>query len=70
MENKRNILEKICISAEKDFDPTIDKDVVQLLRDKFNIYLPQRSALNESLESTASTNEIIELILKYRTMDA
>lgn len=68
MESKKNILEKICIFAEKDFDPTIDKDVVQILRDKFNIYLPQRSALNESLESTASSHEIIELILKYRTL--
>ncbi|CCK76007.1 MAG: hypothetical protein KBT75_05095 [Oleispira antarctica] len=68
MESKKNILEKIFIFAEKDFDPTIDKDVVQILRDKFNIYLPQRSALNESLESTASSHEIIELILKYRTL--
>ncbi|MFT4907715.1 MAG: DNA polymerase I-like protein with 3'-5' exonuclease and polymerase domains [Oleispira sp.] len=66
MESKKYILERICIFAEKDFNPTIDQDVVQLLRDKFNIYLPQRSALNESLESTASSHEIIELILKYR----
>lgn len=67
MESKNYILERICIFAERDFDPMIDKDVVKLLRDKFNIYLPQRSALNESLESTASSHEIIELILKFRT---
>jgi DNA polymerase I-like protein with 3'-5' exonuclease and polymerase domains len=69
MENKECIYQKICTFTQKDFDPSIDENVISILRDKFNIHLPQRSALNDSLTSTASDHEIIELILKYRTMD-
>ena len=68
MESKEFIFQRIRIYTNKDFDPTIDEDVVQILRNKFNIYLPQRSTLNDSLSSTASAHEIVELILKYRTM--
>jgi DNA polymerase I-like protein with 3'-5' exonuclease and polymerase domains len=68
MENKEFILQRITIYTDENFDPTVDENVIQVLRDKFNIYLPQRSTLNDSLESTASIHEIVELILKYRNL--
>ncbi len=70
MENKKFIHQRICNFADKDFDPTIDKQVEEILRNKFNIYLPQRSSLKDSLESTISDHEIISLILQYRAIDA
>lgn len=68
MATKDFILQRICIYAGKEFDPTVDKQVVDVLRSKFNIYLPQRASLNDSLASTTSDHEIIRLILEYRTM--
>ena len=68
MPKKEYILQRICIYVDKDFDPMIDQQVLEVLRAKFNIHLPQRTSLNESLESTASDHEIVGLILKYRTM--
>jgi DNA polymerase I-like protein with 3'-5' exonuclease and polymerase domains len=70
MENKAFIQQRIGIYIESEFNPNDDKAVVSTLRDKFNIQLPQRSALNDSLAATASTHEIVELILKFRTMDS
>lgn len=68
MENKAVIYQKIGAYTHENFNPNIDEDVITMLRNTFNIHLPQRSALNESLASTASNHEIIELILQYRTM--
>lgn len=68
MANKDFILQRICIYAGKDFDPIDDKQVAEVLRSKFNIHLPQRASVNESLASTISDHEIIQLILEYRAM--
>lgn len=69
MSNKEFILQRICIYAGKSFDPSIDESVCQVLRSKFNIHLPQRATIEASLESAISDHEILDLILKYRTMD-
>ena len=66
MKNKDFILQRIHIYAGKEFDPLVDKQVVEVLRSKFNIQLPQRRSFNESLESSRSDHEIISLILQYR----
>lgn len=50
-----------------DIDPDIDTQVIDVLRRKFNIYLPQRPTLNESLKAAISDHEIISLITEYRT---
>ncbi len=69
MANKEFIHQRICVYVGKDFDPTVDKQVAEVLRSKFNIHLPQRASMNESLASGISDHEIIGLILQYRTMD-
>lgn len=69
MENKNFVYQRICNYAGKEFDPSLDKEVQEVLRSKFNIHLPQRASLNESLASTTSDHEIIGLILQYRTMN-
>ena len=66
MVNKDFILQRICIYAGKEIDPDNDKEVADVLREKFNVRLPQRSSFNESLKMTTSDHEIIDLILKYR----
>jgi len=68
MANKDFIYQRIRIYAGKEFDPTVDKQVEEVLRSKFNIHLPQRTSINESLVSATSDHEIINLILQYRTM--
>ena len=69
MANKKFIYQRIHIYAGKEFDPTDDEQVEEVLRSKFNIYLPQRTSMNESLASAISDHEIIGLILQYRSMD-
>lgn len=69
MANKAFIHQRICIYIDKDFDPTADEQVEEVLRSKFNIHLPQRRSINESLASSTNDHEIIGLILKYRTMN-
>lgn len=69
MASKDFILQRICIYAGREFDPLNDKQVAEVLRTKFNIRLPQRASLNESLASAISDHEIIRLISQYRTMD-
>ena len=69
MSNRDFIQQRICTYAGKEFDPTVDEHVVEVLRSKFNIHLPQRTSTNESLASAASDHEIIALILQYRTME-
>ncbi|MGB3620583.1 hypothetical protein FT643_14660 [Ketobacter sp. MCCC 1A13808] len=68
MADKDFIHQRICVFAGKDIDPDSDAQVEEVLRSKFDISLPQRRSLNESLASTASDHEIINLILEYRTM--
>lgn len=67
MANKEFIYQRIRIYVGKDFDPTVDDQVNSILRSKFNIHLPQRTSLNDSLTSTKSDHEIVGLILQYRT---
>jgi len=69
MTNKEFIYQRIRIYSDKDFDPMEDSQVESILRAKFNIYLPQRRSVNESLEATKSDHEIIALILQYRTAE-
>lgn len=59
-------LRRICNLAGEDFDPSSDEQVVDVLKKKFNIFLPQRRSLADSLTQTNSDHEIIELILRYR----
>ena len=68
MDSKEFIHKRICIYAGRDIDPNSDEQVEDVLRSKFNIYLPQRKSMNESLSSANSDHEIIGLILKYRAM--
>ncbi len=68
MANKAFILQRICIFAGTDVDPGSDEQVKKLLQNKFNILLPQRRSMEESLEAVASDHEIIDLIMKYRSM--
>lgn len=68
MANKDFILQRICVFAGKDIDPNSDQQVVDMLRNKFDILLPQRRSMNESLVSARSEHEILSLILQYRTM--
>jgi len=65
--NKDFILQRICIFSGKELDPNSEVQVIDLLKDKFNIYLPQRRTLDEALTSSGSDHEIIQLILQYRT---
>lgn len=61
-------LQRICNFAGKMFDPDSDEQVNQVLRDKFNISLPQRRTMNDALAAVSSDHDIIALILQYRTM--
>lgn len=68
MANKDYIYQRILIYAGKEFDPSSDEQVEKILRDKFNIYLPQRASFNEALASDISDHEIISLIIQYRAI--
>jgi DNA polymerase I-like protein with 3'-5' exonuclease and polymerase domains len=68
MNNMELMHKRICNFSGKDIDPNSDAQVEDILRNKFNIHLPQRKSLNDSLKSAASDHEIIGLILNYRTM--
>lgn len=68
MSNKEFVLNRICIFAGKTIDPCSDEQVTDVLRSQFDIRLPQRRSLEESLVSAKSDHDIIELILKYRAM--
>jgi DNA polymerase I-like protein with 3'-5' exonuclease and polymerase domains len=65
---KEFVLQRIYTFASQVFDPNSDSQVVGILKSKFNIRLPQRRSINESLSSSVSDHEIISLILKYRSM--
>lgn len=66
MTSKEFVLQRICIFAGKDIDPDSDKQVEEILRNKFNIHLPQRSSMNESLAAVNSDHEVLTLIKQYR----
>lgn len=68
MSSKEFILQRIYIFAGREFDPLVDKQVVEILRTKFNIHLPQRASVNESLAAAKSDHEIIQLLLQYRAV--
>lgn len=68
MATKAFILQRICIFAGRKFDPESDEQVTEVLRDKFNLALPQRRSMKESLLAVASDHEIIRLILEYRSL--
>lgn len=65
--NKQFILQRIHIFAGRDVDPNSDTDVKEMLRSKFNIHLPQRQTMNESLSASINDHEILRLILQYRS---
>ncbi len=71
MANKAFLLQRICIYAGTTIDPDADAEVRQILLDKFNLPLPQRRSLEESLTAVATPRpEIIDLIIEYRTLTA
>jgi hypothetical protein len=67
MSEKEFILQRICVYAGREIDPNVDSEVEQMLRSKFNIHLPQRRSMNESLAATISDHEVLGLLIKYRT---
>ena len=68
MAQKDFILERICIFAGEEVDPNVDKEVEEMLRTKFEIHLPQRRSMNESLMDATSDHEILKLIIQYRSL--
>ena len=67
LSNKDFIKKRICVYAGKDVDPMSDEQVREILKMKFNLSLPQRPTLNDSLSATNNEHEIIGLILSYRS---
>ena len=67
MADKEFIARRINIYAGREVDPNSDKDIQEMLRTKFNIHLPQRQTMNESLSATINDHEILQLILQYRS---
>jgi DNA polymerase I-like protein with 3'-5' exonuclease and polymerase domains len=70
MTSKEFLSQRINIYAGKNIDPNSDKDVVEMLRNKFNIHLPQRQSMNESLSAVNSDHEVLQLLIQYRTMSS
>lgn len=68
MANKEFLHQRICIFAGREIDPNSDRQVEEMLRNKFNIHLPQRTSMNESLAAVNSDHEIISLIQQYRAL--
>lgn len=66
MNSREFLLKRICIFAGEDFDPKLDEIVIDILARKFDIKLPQRRSLDESLSATICDHEIISLLIKYR----
>jgi DNA polymerase I-like protein with 3'-5' exonuclease and polymerase domains len=68
--SKAFLYQRISIYAGKDIDPNSDQQITDLLRNKFNIHLPQRPSMNESLSAVISDHEILSLIMQYRGVAA
>lgn len=64
--NKDYLLQRIQIFAGFEIDPLNDNQVSELLRNRFEIMLPQRRTFDESLEASGSDHEIVPLIIQYR----
>lgn len=67
MIDKSFILQRICAYVGREINPDNDAEVTDVLRRKFNILLPQRRSLNDSLTSVASDHEIVTLLRQYRS---
>lgn len=70
MTNKEFLLQRISIYAGVSLDPDSDEEVGTMLRRKFNVFLPQRRSMDDSLRAAISDHEIIALILQYRAAPA
>ena len=68
MANKEFISRRINIYAGREIDLDSDKEIQEMLRTKFNIHLPQRQTMNESLGAAINDHEILSLILQYRSL--
>ena len=68
MASKEFILQRICIYAGEEIDPDADAQVKSILQRKFEIFLPQRQSMDEALAAAISDHELIDLIIKYRSM--
>ena len=67
MTDKDFLLQRIRVYAGVEMDLASDEQVETILRRKFNVRLPQRSSMNESLASCISDHDIIKLLIAYRT---
>lgn len=67
MANRAFNLQRLCNYAGMEFDPNSDEQVKEVLRNKFNIFLPQRQSMDDALAVVVSDHEIIDLIIKYRS---
>lgn len=68
MSSKEFLLQRIRVYARSEIDPCVDVQVKEMLKNRFNILLPQRPSMNQSLISAKSEHEILAMILEYRTM--
>lgn len=68
MSSKEFLLQRIRVYAHAEIDPCVDEQVKAMLKSRFNILLPQRPSMNQSLLSAKSEHEILALILEYRAM--
>lgn len=66
--DKSFILQRICAYVGREINPDNDAEVTDVLKRKFNILLPQRRSLDDSLTSSASDHEIIDLLKQYRSV--
>lgn len=68
MKDKSFLLQRITIFCQEEFDPCVDAQVEDILRRKFSIRLPQRQSFDDSLESSISDHDVINLIQQYRAL--
>ena len=69
MTDKELIFQRIC-AYTGEIDVSSDQKVVEVLRDKFNIRLPQRKNIVESLKASVSDHEILDLLISYHADSA
>lgn len=66
--DKSFVLQRISAYVGREINPDNDAEVTDVLKKKFNILLPQRRSLDDSLTSSASDHEIIDLLKQYRSV--
>ena len=66
--NREFIQQRIAVFAGTAIDPNTDSEVIEMLKRRFNIHLPQRPTLDEALKACISDHEIINLISDYRAI--